>query len=96
LSVGILESNKTELRAAIKAIEISASNSLLHHKHIIIESDSANIISWMNNLDLQSRDWLYICLGSITFIHSCRESNYMTDYLAKQEVRKTSEFVAWI
>jgi hypothetical protein len=45
LSVGILDSNVAELRAVVKAIELSASNCFLHHKHIIIESDSANVIS---------------------------------------------------
>jgi len=49
LSVGILDSNVAELKAVVKAIELSASNCRLHHKHIIIESDSANVISWMNN-----------------------------------------------
>jgi hypothetical protein len=46
LPVGILDSNVAELRAVVKVIELSASNCLLHHKHIIIESDSANVISW--------------------------------------------------
>jgi ribonuclease HI len=43
--VGILDSNIAELRAIVKAIELSASNCLLHHQHLIIESDSANVIS---------------------------------------------------
>jgi len=46
--VGILDSNIAELRAIVKAIELSASNCLLHHQHLIIESDSANVISWMH------------------------------------------------
>ncbi|KAJ6921734.1 hypothetical protein NC652_015617 [Populus alba x Populus x berolinensis] len=42
MPIGILDSNVAELRAVVKAIELSASNCFLHHKHIIIESDSAN------------------------------------------------------
>jgi len=37
LSVGILDSNVAELRTIVKAIELSASNCLLHRKNIIIE-----------------------------------------------------------
>ena len=47
--VGILDSNIAELRAIVKAIEVSASNCLLHHHHLIIESDYVNVIRWMNN-----------------------------------------------
>jgi ribonuclease HI len=43
--VGILDSNIAELRAIVKAIELSASNCLFHHQHLIIESDSVNAIS---------------------------------------------------
>ena len=77
----------------VKAIEISASNSLLHHKHVIIESNSANVISWMNNPE--NKPWLHyklfssakrlaLCFDSITFTHSRHESNHMTDHLAKR------------
>jgi len=45
LPVGILDSNIAELRAVVKAVELSASNCLLHHKHITIKSDSANVIN---------------------------------------------------
>jgi ribonuclease HI len=48
IPVGILDSNIAELRAIVKAIELSASNCLLHHQHLIIESDYVNVISWMN------------------------------------------------
>jgi ribonuclease HI len=43
--VGILDSNIAELRAIVKAIELSASNCLLHHQHLIIESDSAMLLA---------------------------------------------------
>jgi len=46
LSVGILDSNIAELRVVV---ELSASNCLLHYRHIIIKSNSANVISWMHN-----------------------------------------------
>ena len=50
MSTGIIESNEAKLWDIVKAIEISPSNPLLHHKHIIIiESNSFNVISWMNN-----------------------------------------------
>jgi ribonuclease HI len=95
LSVGILDSNIAELRAVIKAIELSASNCFLHHKHIIIESDSANVISWMNKL-FSSAKRLASCFDSITYTHSYRESNHMADHLAKQGVHRISDFVAWL
>jgi len=102
--VGILDSNLVELRVVVKTIELSASNCLLHHKHLIIESDSANVISWMHNP--HNRQWMHHKLfssvnglnayfGSITYTHVFRESNYMADYMAKQGVRRSSEFVAW-
>jgi len=105
LSVEILDSNIAELRAVVKAIEFSASNCFLHHKHIIIESDSANVISWMNNP--HNRPWIHhklfslaqrlaLCFDSITYTHSYRESNHMADHLAKQGVHRISDFVAWL
>ena len=103
--VGILDFNIAELRAIVKAIELSSSNCLLHHQHLIIESDSVNVIRWMNNP--RSRPWkhhnlfslvnrLKAYFGSITFSHIFRESNCMADGLAKQGVRRSSEFVAWL
>jgi ribonuclease HI len=105
LSVGILDSNVVELKAVVKAIELSASNCRLHHKHIIIESDSANVISWMNSP--HNRPWRHhnlfssiqraaSCFGSLTFTHSLRESNHMADHMAKQGVFRNTEFVAWL
>jgi ribonuclease HI len=75
--VGILDSNIAELRVIVKAIELSASNCLLHHQHLIIESDSANVISWMHKPHI--RPWkhhnlfssvnrLNAFFGSITFV----------------------------
>jgi len=104
LPVGILDSNIAELRAIVKAIELSASKCLLHYKHIIIESDSANVISWMYNP--YNRPWMHHKLfssvirlttyfGSITFTHVFRESNYMADFMAKQGVQRSSDFIAW-
>ena len=78
---------------------------VLHHQHLIIESDSVNVIRWMNNP--LSHSWkhhnlfsfvnrLKAYFGSITFSHIFRESNCMANDLAKQGVRRPSEFVAWI
>jgi len=105
LSVGILDSNVAELKAVVKAIELSASNCRLHHKHIIIECDSATVIRWMNNP--HNRPWLHhnlfssiqrlaSCFGSLTFTHSLREINHMADHMAKQGVFRNTEFVAWL
>jgi ribonuclease HI len=102
--VGILDSNIAELRAIVKTIELSASNCLLHHQHLIIESDSANVISWMHKP--HNYPWkhhnlfsyinrLNAYFGSITYSHIFRESNYMADCMAKQGVRRSSDFVAW-
>ena len=101
----ILDSNIAELRVIVKAIKLSVSNYLLHHHHLIIESDYVNVIRWMNNP--LSRPYkhhnlfsfvnrLKAYFGSITFSHIFRESNCMADYLAKQGVRRSSEFVAWL
>ena len=38
-TVEILDFSIAKLRAIVKAIELSAPNCLLHHKHIIIEYD---------------------------------------------------------
>jgi len=103
--VGILDSNIAELRAIVKAIELSASNCLFHHQHLIIESDSVNAISWMNKP--HSRPWkhhnlfssvnrLKAYFGSIIFSHIFRESNCVVDCMAKQGVQRSSEFVAWL
>nr|XP_034930821.1 uncharacterized protein LOC118061489 [Populus alba] len=105
LQVGILDSNIAELRAVVKAIELSASKCFLHHKHIIIESDSANVISWMHNT--HNRPWMHRDLfstvqkltslfGSITFSHVYRESNSLADCMAKQGVHRSSDFIAWL
>ena len=104
LPVGTLDSNIAELRVVVKSIELSASKCFLHHKHIIIESDSANVISWMNNP--HNRPWMHSDLfstvqkltrlfGSITFSHVYRESNSLADCMAKQGVRRSSDFIAW-
>ena len=88
------------MRAIVKAIELSTSNCVLHHQHLIIESDSANIISWMHKPHnchwkhhniFSSVNRLNVYFGLITYSHIFRESNCM----AKQEVRRSSEFVAW-
>jgi len=103
IPVGILNSNLAELRAVIKAIELSASNCLLHHKHLIIESDSANVTSWMHNP--HNRPWMHhkrfssvnklnTYFDSITYTHVFHESNYMANYMVKQEVLRSSEFIA--
>jgi len=91
------------LRAVVKAIELSVSNCFLHHKHIIIESDSTNVISWMNNphnrpwlINSSSAKRLASCFDSITYTHSYHESNHMADHLAKQGVHKISDFFAWL
>jgi ribonuclease HI len=105
LSAGILDSNVAELKAVVKAIELSASNCRLHHKHIIIESDSVNVIRWMNNS--HNRPWLHhnlfssiqrlaSCFGSLTFTHSFCESNHMADHMAKQGVFRNTKFVVWL
>lgn len=104
VTVEILGFNLAELRAVVKAIELSASNCLLHHEHLIIEFDYANIISWMYNP--HNKPWmrhklfssvnkLNAYFGSITYTHVFLESNYMVDYMAKQGVQRSSEFVAW-
>jgi len=104
LPIGILDSNIAELRAVVKAVELSASNCLLHHKHITIKSDSANVISWMHNS--HNRPWMHRELfstvqrltrffSSITFSHVYRESNSLADCMAKQGVRRSSDFIAW-
>ncbi|XP_061958903.1 uncharacterized protein LOC133680094 [Populus nigra] len=101
--VGILDSNIAELRAIVKAIGLSTSNCLLHHQHLIIESDSANVISWMHKP--HNRPWkhhnffssvnrLNVYFGLITYSHIFHESNCMTNCMAKQGMRRSSEFVA--
>ena len=99
VSIWNLDYNIVELRAIVKAIELSTSNCLLHHQHLIIEYDSANVIVGCISLTSVPKhhnlfsfvNKLNAYFGLITYSHIFRESNCM----AKQGVQRSSEFVVW-
>lgn len=68
-----------------------------HLRHILIESDYALAVGWVNNKvnrtwkliqDLNLIDLLYIEVDCIGINHIYKESNYLGDYLAKSECNK--------
>ncbi|KAJ6871834.1 hypothetical protein NC651_031033 [Populus alba x Populus x berolinensis] len=83
-SVGNKDSNKTELLAVVKAIDLSSSKNDFVGLNFLVESDSASVVSWMNNPC--SVPWkfheLFVKvsrfssgLGNISFCHTFREAN---------------------
>ena len=82
--MGNKDSNKTELLAVVKAIDLSSSKNDFDGLNFLMESDSASVVSWMNNPC--SRPWkfheLFVKvsrfssgLGNISFCHTFREAN---------------------
>lgn len=71
-----------------------------HLKHILIESDFALAVSWVNNKvnrpwkliqDLNLIDLLCIVVDCLGVNHIFRESNHLADYLAKSGCYRENE-----
>ena len=82
--MGNKDSNKAELLAVVKAIDLSSSKNDFVGLNFLVESDSASVVSWMNNPC--SRPWkfheLFVKfsrfssgLGNISFCHTFREAS---------------------
>ena len=100
-----IEINSAEVIAIYRAIPITLSSEQIKNHAIIIESDSANAVSWCNianggpwNLNFQMnfiRNAMKNLL-SISIVHKKRSSNVVADSLAKKGLVRDSEFLAWI
>jgi len=73
-------------------------------KKFIIESDFASVVIWMNKHPIRplkyhdlfiSTSCYAVLLDSVSCFHVLREANHMADNLAKQEVTRVNEFLAW-
>ncbi|XP_048490068.1 uncharacterized protein LOC125492022 [Beta vulgaris subsp. vulgaris] len=100
-----IEINSAEIIAIYRAIQISLNSEQIKYMAILIESDSANAVSWCNegkggpwNLSFQlnfirnaRKNWL-----NINIVHKKRSSNVVADSLAKKGLARESEFLAWL
>jgi len=98
--VGNKDSNKTELLAVVKAIDLSSSKNDFVGLNFLVESDSASVVSWMNNPC--SRPWKFHELfvkvsrfssGLVTF-PSVTPFEKLTPF-AKQGVNRLVDLTAW-
>ncbi|XP_048493141.1 uncharacterized protein LOC104908756 [Beta vulgaris subsp. vulgaris] len=100
-----LEINSAEIYAIFRALKISFSSDRIKGHHLIIVSDSANAVRWVNqddggpwNLNFMlnyirnaRKSWI-----SLSIVHRGRESNGVADALAKQGLSRADEFLAWL
>nr|CCA66235.1 hypothetical protein [Beta vulgaris subsp. vulgaris] len=100
-----MEINFAEVLAIHRALSISHSDITLQSSLLVIESDSANAVSWCNakqggpwNLGFQLN--FIRSAGSrglkIEIIHKGRSSNQVADALAKQGLSRRDNFIAWL
>jgi ribonuclease HI len=91
--VGTKDSNKAELLAVVKALELSSLRNDKIGRKIIVEYDSSNVVNWMHKTYI--RPWYYYelfilatcfssLMGSVLFTHTLREINHMANSLVKQ------------
>ena len=72
--MGNKDSNKAELLAVVKAIDLSSSKNDFVGLNFLVESDSASVVSWMNNPC--SRPWkFHEFFVKVSFCHTFREAN---------------------
>ena len=103
---GIVDSNLAELIAIRKALQLMTLNSDFCNVKFIVESDSLNAINWINNA---SAAWPWVLHNELcgiinlkasfslaSFVHTLWENNYLADAFAKQGVRRTCDFFAWL
>ncbi|KAK3205183.1 hypothetical protein Dsin_019229 [Dipteronia sinensis] len=100
--VGISDSNQAELMAIEKACSLAVSNLALAGLSIEIASDSKVAVSWINEEDIGSFQYVsmvYNCRdllrshGSITISHNCHSANSFTDNLAKNGSSMAGDFI---
>ncbi|KAF5737761.1 hypothetical protein HS088_TW13G00651 [Tripterygium wilfordii] len=101
----ILNSSTVELKAIKTALENSVKGGALDNHNIIVESDSFTVVNWLQKgsdtpwsltQDLNAIRNSCTILSNITVNHVWRESNHVTDALAKQGASRKELFMAWI
>ena len=102
-SIGVVDSNFAELYAILQALEMIATCDELRTTSLIIESDSANSVLWVNSKE--SRCWKYVstinrihnlirACPSVSVVKIFREANGFADTLARQGVHREFNFQA--
>ena len=103
--IPFMEINCAEILGIYRAIKISISSENIKNKSIIIESDSANAVSWCNqdeggpwnmNYQLNFIRNARKKILKISISHEKRNVNFVADSLAKQGLLRQSDFIAWI
>uniref|UniRef100_A0A199UBY3 RNase H type-1 domain-containing protein n=1 Tax=Manihot esculenta TaxID=3983 RepID=A0A199UBY3_MANES len=90
----------------MKALQLSGSYCRPEFIGIVIKSDSSDAIKWITSSP-NNRPWrlqqvfntidnLRMKIGNVSFHDVFRDRNHVADQLAKQEVSRNSDFVAWI
>ena len=105
--IPLMEINMAEVHAIHRALKLTLGCSRFEPSHLIIESDSINAVRWC--MEGKAGPWnLNFTLNfiknalrsspnlSISIIHKKRESNVIADAFAKQGLRRSDEFVAWL
>lgn len=103
--LGVLESNEAEVIAIRRALQLTAAVPGAERLKVIVETDSLNAFTWITKaiarpwrmtFDFNTIATLKETFDEVKFQHILREANGMTDSFAKQGVRRTNGFVAWI
>lgn len=102
--IGIRDSNEAEFMAITYALEMSLQKAWILEKDLIVESDSRNALSWVNNIE--TCPWnlrffankvknMLVLLNSVSFVHRCREANDVADSLAKEGAQREGLWSIW-
>lgn len=99
-----MEINCAEVLAIHRAVTITLASTQLQHSSFVLESDSANAVTWCNsdtggpwnlNFHLNCIRNMRLHDPPFTIVHKGRSSNMVVDSLAKQGLHRSSEFIAW-
>ena len=103
--IPFMEINNAEILAIHRAIKITSSCSRVPKVHLIVESDSKNVVQWCKNKDRRPWNLNFIINfirgeakkdPGISITYKGRGSNMVADSLAKQGLSRRDEFLAWI
>nr|CCA66140.1 hypothetical protein [Beta vulgaris subsp. vulgaris] len=103
--IPFMEINCAEILGIYRAVKISISSDCIKEKNLIIESDSANAVSWCNqdeggpwNMNFQLNFIRNARKKNLrlTITHERRSANFVADSMAKQGIHRQSEFIAWM
>ncbi|KAF9685765.1 hypothetical protein SADUNF_Sadunf03G0088000 [Salix dunnii] len=104
ISIFFIRIGLKDFNGAIKALKLSSSKDDLSGRKIITESDSSDIVAWMNKPP--NRPWhhheLFILVAhfssymGLVILSYLREANHMADGLAKQGISRSGDFTAWL